>query len=84
MGMLGNEENEVSTSEKKGDFEHMPGLAKFMGERKKDVNKANLLKKNKRIDTSKTHFTVQNLIFLGNAIRKLKWEGGYKIKPPNL
>ena len=67
--ILGNAEKGVSPSEKKEDFEHMPGGDKFTGGRKKDVSKVNLLKKNKEIDTSETHFTVQNLIFLkkGNS-----------------
>ena len=71
--ILENEGKGDPPSEKKDDFEHMPGFAKFTGERQKDVNKANLMKKNKKIDTSKTHFTAQTLTFLKNAIRKLKW-----------
>ena len=47
-----------------------------MGERQKDGNKVNLLKKNKKIDTSKTHFTVQNLMFPKKEIRKLKGGAG--------
>ena len=61
-GILENGEKEVSPNEKKEDFEHMPGFAKFMMGRQKDVNIANLLKGSK-IGSSKTHFTVQNLIF---------------------
>ena len=51
-----------------------------MGARQKDVNTVNLMKQNKKIDTSKTHFTVQNLIFSKRGIRKLKGEWAYKIK----
>ena len=54
---------EVSEGEKQEDFRRMADFAKFMGERQKDVNKVNLFKKNKEIDTSKTHFTVRNLFF---------------------
>ena len=60
----------------------MPGFAKFMGGRQKCVNKVNLVKKHKKFDTSKTHFTVQNLIFPKKAIRKLKVEWTYEIKFP--
>ena len=74
------EKMKFPTREKKDDFAHMPGFSKFMRGRQKDVNKVNLLKKNKKIDPSKTHFTVQNLIFSKKAIRKLKGEGAYKIK----
>ena len=72
-------ENEVSPSEKKWDFEHMPGCVEFMGERQKDVNKSNLLKKNKKIDTPKTHFTVRNLIFLKRQFVSYKEKGHTKL-----
>ena len=55
-GSLENGEMDVSPIWKKEDFEHMPGFAKFMGGRRKDVNKGNLLKKRKKIDTSKNAF----------------------------
>ena len=55
-----------------------------MEKRSGDVNKANLFKQKKKADTSKTHFTVENLIFLKKAIRKLKGEGKYQIKFPSV
>ena len=61
--ILENEEKGVSPMRKKEDFEHMPGFAKFTGERQKGVNKVNPRKKSNQIDTSKTHFTAQNPIF---------------------
>ena len=77
--ILENGENEVPTSEKKEDFERMSGFSKFMGDRQKGVNTSNLLKKNKKIGTWTTHFTVQNLIFSKKGIRKLKGEGVTKL-----
>ena len=61
-----NEEKEIPTEEEE-DFEHMPGFADFKSWRR-DENKANLPKKNKKIDTSKTHFTVRSLVFLRKAM----------------
>ena len=50
--ILENGEKEVPPSESKEDSEHMPGFAKFTGERQKGGNKVNLpKKKNKQIDT---------------------------------
>ena len=80
--ILENGEKEVPPSEKKEDHEHIPGLAKFTAERRKDVIKVNLPVKSKKIDPSKTHFTVQNIIFSQKAIRELKGEGACEIKPP--
>ena len=57
--ILENEEKEVAEGGKNGDFGHKAGCAEFTGGRQKDVNKVNLLKKNKQIGASKTHFTVQ-------------------------
>ena len=37
-------ENRAPEGKKQEDFGRMPGFAEFMGERIKDVNKANLLK----------------------------------------
>ena len=55
-----------------------------MGKKSGSANKVNLSKQRKKADTSKTHFTVGNLIFLKKAIRKLKGEGKYQIKFPSM
>ena len=46
-GILENEGKGVSPKEKKEDSDRMSGVAKFMEERQKDVNIANLLKRGK-------------------------------------
>ena len=55
-------------------FGRVPGFSEFLQGWKKDVNEVILLKKSKKVDPSKTHFTVRNLLFLEKAIRKLKWD----------
>ena len=49
------EENEDFQKERKTDFEHMPGFRTFLKGDQSIVNKANLLKENKKTDPSKTH-----------------------------
>ena len=78
------EENDNDDNPKPIDFEHIPGFKNFMANKSGDVNKVNLLKQQKKADTSKTHFAVANLIFLKKAIRKLKGEGEYQIKFPSV
>ena len=56
------EEENSSVEGEGGDSEHMPGFAEFKIKMIKGANKVNLLK-NKKIDTSKTHFTVRSQIF---------------------
>ena len=46
---------------KPNDFEHMPGFKDSLSENAKEAIKVNLLKKPKKADTSKTHFTAENL-----------------------
>ena len=84
-------ENEIQEEEpinvdvpKPKDFEHMPGFKDFLLESPKEANKVNLFKKPRKADTSKTHFTVSNLLFLKKAIRKLKGEGKYQIRFPSV
>ena len=62
----------------------MPGFKDFLLENPKEANKVNLFKKEKETDTSKTHFTVENLLFLRKAIRKLKGGGKYQTKFPSM
>ena len=69
---------------KPNDFEHMPGFKDFLLENSKEANKVNLFKKPKKADTSKTHFAVENLLFLKKAIRKLKGGGKYQIRFPSM
>ena len=78
------EENANDDNPKPSDFEHIPGFKNSMANKSGDVNKVNLFKRHKKADTSKTHFTVANLIFLKKAIRKLKGEGEYQIKFPSV
>ena len=67
------EEEEITLSENEEkiflteeDFGHMPGFDEFKS-RSQPANKANVLKN--KIDTSKTHFAVRNLIFLKMRFR---------------
>ena len=69
---------------KPNDFEYMPGFKDFQLEDSKEANEVDLFKKPKKADTSKTHFAVENLLFLKKAIRKLKGEGKYQIRFPSM
>ena len=60
---------------KPNDFEHMPGFKDFLLGNSKEASKVNLFKKPKKVDTSKTHFAVANLLPLKKAIEKLKCGG---------
>ena len=64
------------------DFEHMPGFKDFLLGRSKEANKVNLLKKPRKADSSKSHFTVANLLLLKKAIRKLKGGGDIRSDSP--
>ena len=79
-----NEEKEDPHKGSKNDFGHMHGLSEILQGKQSDVNKVNILKKNKKPDLSKTHFTVSNLLFPEKAIRELKGEVKYQIKPPSV
>ena len=75
-GEISNEENEEGNANennpKPSDFAHIPGFRNFIASKSKDANKVNLLKKQKKADTSKTHFTVANLIFFEESNSEIK------------
>ena len=74
-----NEEKGDLQKECKNYFGRAPGFSEFLQGGKMDVNKLNLLKENKKTDPSKTHFTVENMIFLKKGDSEIQ-RGDYQIK----
>ena len=53
----------IPQKESKNGFDHIPGFSEFLQVGQKDANQVNLLKKNKKIDTSETSFTTGAILF---------------------
>ena len=62
----------------------MPGFEDFLLGNTEEARKVNLFKKPKKADSPETHFTVENLLYVKKAIRKLKDEGKYQLRFPSM
>ena len=61
---------------------HVECLNEFLGNQSGDAGENNQHRWGKKISTSKTHFELQNLLYLQDAILKLKSVGPIKVRSP--